>query len=85
VIEQVLGWAETVGTTANTLFQGTPRVATGFKLNLTSCNLLRLPKLLANSTQITGQMRLKTEKIPRSNQTAAEMRQFLSRKSSIVH
>jgi Transposase DDE domain len=49
LIEEVFGWAKTVGTIAKTLFRGTARVAASFKLNLAAYNLVRLPKLLANS------------------------------------
>lgn len=50
IIEELFGWAKTVGTLAKTMFRGTARVAASFKLNLAAYNLVRLPKLLANTT-----------------------------------
>jgi transposase len=50
IIEELFGWAKTVGTLAKTMFRGTARVDASFKLNLAAYNLVRLPKLLANTT-----------------------------------
>jgi hypothetical protein len=50
IIEELFGWSKTVGTLAKTMFRGTRRVAASFKYNLSAYNLVRLPKLLANTT-----------------------------------
>jgi hypothetical protein len=49
IIEELFGWSKTVGTLAKTMFRGTERVAASFKFNLSAYNLVRLPKLLANT------------------------------------
>jgi hypothetical protein len=43
IFEELFGWAKT-------MFRGTKRVAASFKFNLSAYNLIRLPKLMANTT-----------------------------------
>lgn len=46
-IEEVFGWAKTVGGQGQTRFRGLPRVGFAFTLTAAAYNLIRLPKLLA--------------------------------------
>ena len=46
-IEEVFGWAKTVGPVAKTMLRGVERVGAQFTFTLAAYNLARLPKLLA--------------------------------------
>jgi transposase len=46
-IEEVFGWAKTVGPLARTMLRGTGRVGAQFTFTVSGYNLARLPKLLA--------------------------------------
>jgi hypothetical protein len=49
-IEQIFGWVKTVGGLAKTKFRGRTRIAQVFDLAVSAYNLIRLPKLLSEST-----------------------------------
>ncbi len=46
-IEEQFGWAKTVGGMAQTVHRGLDRVRAQFTMTMATCNLARLPKLLA--------------------------------------
>jgi hypothetical protein len=46
-IEEIFGWAKTVGPVAKTMLRGVERVGAQFTFTLAAYNLARLPKLLA--------------------------------------
>ena len=45
-IEEVFGWAKSIGGQARSRFRGLPRVGFAFTLTAVAYNLVRLPKLL---------------------------------------
>jgi len=47
MIECIFGWGKQHGTMRKTKHRGVTRVASGFLINLTSYNLIRIPKLIA--------------------------------------
>ena len=48
-IEEAFGWIKTTGTMRKTRHRGTARVGWMFTLTAAACNLVRLPKLLAEA------------------------------------
>lgn len=48
-VEELFGWTKTIAGQAKTSFRGTKRVEASFTLAMAACNLMRLPKLLAQS------------------------------------
>ncbi len=48
-IEEVFGWVKVPGGQAKTKFRGQPRVEASFTLGLAAYNLIRLPRLLAET------------------------------------
>lgn len=48
-VEELFGWTKVVAGQAKTKFRGRQRVASSFTLAMAACNLMRLPKLLADS------------------------------------
>ncbi|NIA72457.1 IS5/IS1182 family transposase, partial [Pelagibius litoralis] len=48
-IEEGFGWIKTTGNLAKTRHRGLERVGWAFTLTATACNLVRIPKLLAQT------------------------------------